>query len=143
MDTERARALLEAERAEVRGLLADEEQDGQEDRETEDEPGDYADAAQPLTQEGMDDAIAESLRDRLAAIERALTRIDKGTYGTSVRSGQPIPDERLEADPAAELTVEEAADSRPLPGTSYQVRGAWSRRGSTCRANRSASAACG
>jgi len=26
-----------------------------------------------------------------------------------VRSGQPIPDERLEADPLAELTVEEAA----------------------------------
>jgi RNA polymerase-binding transcription factor DksA len=25
----------------------------------------------------------------------------------SVRSGEPIPDERLEADPAAELTVEE------------------------------------
>ena len=28
--------------------------------------------------------------------------------GRSVRSGAPIPDERLEADPAAELTVEEA-----------------------------------
>ena len=111
MDTERARALLEAERDEVRNLLADAKQAGQEDRETEDDgaTGDYADAAQPLTQEGMDDAIAESLRDRLAAIERALVRIDKGTYGVSVRSGKPIPDERLEADPAAELTVEEAS----------------------------------
>jgi DnaK suppressor protein len=111
MDTERARALLETERAEVRGLLAGEEQAGNENRETEDEPGDYADAAQPLTEEGMDDAIAENLRDRLAAIERALVRIDKGTYGKSVRSGKTIPDERLEADPAAELTVEEAAQS--------------------------------
>jgi DnaK suppressor protein len=48
------------------------------------------------------------MRDRLAAIDRALRRLDEGTYGRSVRSGVPIPDERLEADPAAELTVEEA-----------------------------------
>src|SRR6266566_9619920 len=55
---------------------------------------------QPLTAEGMDDAIAESMRDRLAAIDRALKRLDEGTYGRSVRSGVPIPPERLEADPA-------------------------------------------
>ena len=30
-----------------------------------------------------------------------------GTYGLSIESGQPIPDERLEALPTAELTVEE------------------------------------
>jgi DnaK suppressor protein len=53
------------------------------------------------------------MRDRLDAIERALQRLDNGTYGRSVRSGAPIPDERLEADPAAELTIEEArADER-------------------------------
>ena len=56
----------------------------------------------------MDDSTADTLRDRLAAIDRALQRLDNGTYGRSVRSGVPIPDERLEADPAAELTVEEA-----------------------------------
>jgi DnaK suppressor protein len=48
------------------------------------------------------------MRNRLDAIERALRRLDEGTYGRSVRSGEPIPDERLEADPAAELTIEEA-----------------------------------
>ena len=32
-----------------------------------------------------------------------------GTYGRSVRSGVAIADDRLEADPAAELTVEEQA----------------------------------
>ena len=41
--------------------------------------------------------------------ERAEQRLDDGTYGRSIRSGDPIPDERLRADPAAELTVEEAA----------------------------------
>ena len=110
MDTDRARSLLIAERDEVRSLLKDAEADGQEAREAEveSEAEDNADAALALTQEGQDDAIAESLRDRLDAIERALHRLDDGTYGRSVRSGQPIPDERLEADPAAELTIEEA-----------------------------------
>ena len=45
---------------------------------------------------------------RLAAIVRAEHRIEDGTFGLSVSSGVPIPDDRLEADPAAELTVEEA-----------------------------------
>ena len=110
MDENRARALLRSERGEVLNLLADAEEAGREDRETEDEQGqeDVSDAAQPLTAQGMDDAIAESLRNRLDAIERALHRLDEGTYGRSVRSGVAIPDERLEADPAAELTIEEA-----------------------------------
>ena len=111
MDQGEARKRLTSERAEVARLLADAESAGAADRETEDEDatGDYADAAQPLAAEGMDDALAEGFRDRLAAIDRALARLDDGTYGVSVRSGQPIPDARLEADPAAELTVEEAA----------------------------------
>jgi DnaK suppressor protein len=99
----------------VQGLLKDAEVAGQEDRlsEVDSAQEDVSDAAQPLTAEGMDDAIAEGLRSRLDAIERALHRLDAGTYGRSVRSGQPIPDERLEADPAAELTIEEArADER-------------------------------
>ena len=110
MDQDRARSLLIAERDEVQGLLKDTEVAGQADRlsEVEGAEGDVSDAAQPLTAEGMDDAIAESLRSRLEAIERALHRLDDGTYGRSVRSGVPIPDERLEADPAAELTIEEA-----------------------------------
>jgi DnaK suppressor protein len=112
MDQDQARARLLAERAEVAALLSDAEEAGQEDRETEDEQGvDVDDAAQPLTAEGMDDAIAESMRDRLAAIDRALHRLDDGTYGRSVRSGLPIPDDRLDADPAAELTIEEARAS--------------------------------
>jgi DnaK suppressor protein len=115
MDQDRARSLLIAERDEVQGLLKDTDEAGQEDRlsEVDSAQEDVSDAAQPLTAEGMDDAIAESLRNRLDAIERALHRLDAGAYGRSVRSGQPIPDERLEADPAAELTIEEArADER-------------------------------
>jgi RNA polymerase-binding transcription factor len=110
MDQDRARSLLTAERDEVRRLLKESDAAGQYDRvaEVESEAEDNADAALALTEEGEDDAVAESLRDRLDAIERALHRLDNGTYGKSTRSGEPIPDERLEADPAAELTIEEA-----------------------------------
>ena len=110
MDQDRARSLLTAERDEVRRLLKDSQTAGQYDRvaEVDSEAEDYEDAALALTEEGEDDALAESLQDRLDAIERALHRLDDGTYGKSIRSGEPIPDARLEADPAAELTVEEA-----------------------------------
>ena len=112
MDEDRARARLRAERTEVQILLKDTEGAGRQNRASEDETGDVSDPAQPLTEEMTDDAIAASLRDRLAALDRALKRLDDGTYGRSVRSGQAIPAERLEADPAAELTVEEARARR-------------------------------
>jgi DnaK suppressor protein len=108
MDEKVARERLTAERADVAQLLRDAETAARANREVEDEPGDYADSAQPLTAQGMDDAMAASFRNRLDAIDRALKRLDEGTYGLSVRSGTPIPDARLEADPAAELTIEEA-----------------------------------
>jgi len=110
MDAERARSLLLTERDEVQGLIKDTEQSVQDSQvsEVDAEAGDIEDGAQPLTAEGEQDAIAVSLRSRLDAIERALHRLDEGTYGKSVSSGEPIPDERLEADPAAELTIEEA-----------------------------------
>jgi len=114
MDENRARELLRAERAEAERLLRAVQDEQRQNRDAEDDEGaDIADPAQPLTEEGIDDALAESLQDRLAAIDRAEQRLANGTYGRSVRSGQPIPDARLEADPSAELTVEEAAaDSR-------------------------------
>jgi DnaK suppressor protein len=113
MDENRARELLRAERAEAEGLLAAARSTGDADRESEDDEGaDIADPAQPLSAEGIDDAIAESLRERLAAIGRAEQRLAHGTYGKSVRSGVPIPDARLEANPLAELTIEEASARR-------------------------------
>jgi DnaK suppressor protein len=118
MDPEEARGRLLAERAEIRQSLGLAEESAQEDREAEtaDEGHDWSDGAQPLAAEYEDDAIAESLRGRLEKVERALRRIDEGTWGRSVRSGGPIPAERLEADPAAELTIEEAAEKERAAG---------------------------
>lgn len=108
MDQDLARTRLTTERADVQRLLAESQEASAADQEIEQEPGDSADPAQPLTAEGVEGAIAETLTDRLAAIDRAIARLDDGTYGVSIRSGDKIPDERLDADPAAELTVDEA-----------------------------------
>jgi DnaK suppressor protein len=51
--------------------------------------------------------VVDTLREELAAIHRALERLDNGTYGISVESGEPIPDGRLEAVPWAERTADE------------------------------------
>jgi DnaK suppressor protein len=51
--------------------------------------------------------ISEDLPEALAAVERAEKRLEEGTYGLSVESGEPIPDDRLEAFPTAERTIEE------------------------------------
>jgi DnaK suppressor protein len=66
-----------------------------------------ADEGTELFEEERDEGLAERLQEELAAIERAERRLAEGTYGVSVESGQPIPDERLEAVPWAERTAEE------------------------------------
>jgi DnaK suppressor protein len=109
MDDERARALLTAERIRVEGLLAGTSRAGADDRDEANARGDMADPAQRLTAEQGDDAVQEGLQARLRAIEAAELRLAAGNYGRSIRSGRPIPDDRLEADPTAELTVDEAS----------------------------------
>jgi RNA polymerase-binding transcription factor len=104
MDQTQARALLAGERARLQRLLqaeADEPQAA--------ELGDEVDDADRRNAEQTGTAVDQLLRARFAALERAEARLAAGSYGRSVRSGQPIPDERLEADPLAELTVQEAA----------------------------------
>lgn len=109
VDENVARDRLRTERAEVQDLLRNAEADRDLDRMSENQQETTSDRAQPLTAEGVDDAVAVGLRHRLATLDRALERLDRGTFGRSIRSGVPIPDDRLDADPAAELTVQEAA----------------------------------
>jgi DnaK suppressor protein len=111
MDEERARALLDQERARVVRLLGGAAAVGRADRDAVDQDAGSSDAAELLASQGTDDALSAELQDRLAALDRAEQRLSAGTFGRSIRSGQTIPDDRLEADPAAELTVEEAYQS--------------------------------
>jgi DnaK suppressor protein len=117
MDEQSARELLREERQRVERTLADAEAAQRMDDVDEQVIGDDADEAQRLTSEATDQAFLDDLRDRLAALDRAERRLEEGTYGRSVLSGEPLPDERLRADPAAELTVEEAEERRDLGST--------------------------
>lgn len=105
MDPERARELLTSEREQIEQEIATLEREGPEEGDDRVEPGDLNSEA--LYQDELDAGRAQDLKERLAAVERAEARLEAGTYGLSVQSGAQIPDERLEAVPTAELTVEE------------------------------------
>jgi len=108
VDPDRARQLLERERERIERALADLDR---ERADAGDEPGE--DGSEDLYQKEFDEGRAADLREELEALERAEARLAAGTYGLSVESGMPIPDERLESLPTAERTVEEAqADDR-------------------------------
>jgi DnaK suppressor protein len=78
---------------------------------------DQVDGADRRVTEETSQALSERLGDRWGALERAEARLAAGSYGASILSGRPIPDERLEAFPLAELTVQEAAQrDRDLGG---------------------------
>ena len=108
MDEQRARALVACERRRIEAALADVagEEEG-EDSSQFDQTGESSEAGSEIQHEMVDDAVEARLRVELAAVERAEGRIAQGTYGVSVESGARIPDERLEAEPPAERTVEE------------------------------------
>jgi DnaK suppressor protein len=111
MDDARARALLQEERSRVEAALVDAEAAGGSDRSSVGDDTGLSDAGELLSTQGTDDAVTVALRERLAALDRADQRLATGAYGRSVTSGDVIPDARLEADPAAELTLEEAERS--------------------------------
>ena len=104
MDADRARELLARERKRVERALAGLRREDAAELADQDEP---ADQASDLYEDELDAGLAEQLRETLAAVERAETRLAEGTYGLSVESGRPIPDERLEAVPTAERTADE------------------------------------
>ncbi|HWW65592.1 MAG TPA: hypothetical protein VNZ43_12585 [Sphingomonadaceae bacterium] len=74
-----------------------------------DEARQYEDEGQRLQQVEIDEGLHVAGDRRLRAIDRALAKIDEGSYGLSDLSGDPIPRARLEAVPEAFLTVEEEA----------------------------------
>src|SRR5664279_6309790 len=107
MDPERAKELIAADRDKVEKEIAATQRGGPEEGDERVEPGDMD--SEGLYQDEFDAGRAEELKRRLEAVERAEERLAAGTYGLSIRSGDPIPDARLEANPTAELTVDEAS----------------------------------
>ncbi len=104
MEPERARALLVRERERIESALGiHSERPAEGDAEL--APGD--DDGEGLYQDELDEGRRHDLQEQLDAVKRAEARLEAGTYGLSVQSGEPIPEARLEARPTAELTVEE------------------------------------
>lgn len=104
MDDSEAAQLLKAERARVEEALAELETSARRDRE--DAVQDHGEP-DDLVQAGHDAGQREQLEEDLRAVERAERRLAEGGYGVSVQSGEPIPDNRLRAQPTAERTVAE------------------------------------
>jgi DnaK suppressor protein len=74
------------------------------------------DDAQKLAMLDIDGAAVERSMQRLTRIERALQKIEDGTYGLSDASGDPIPRARLEAMPEAIYTLSELRAREPADG---------------------------
>ena len=108
MDPKRAKELLQQERRRIeRSLRGVAVADLDELPHQDEHLAHLADDATDLAQDDLDEALAEQLQRELEAVERAERRLADGTYGLSIESGQPILDERLEANPTAERTAEE------------------------------------
>ncbi len=106
MDPTQARDLLARERARIEAALAATAAPEGDEEGVRDDGGDVAPA---LLETEIDQGLEGSLREELAAVERAEARVAEGTYGLSVESGEPIPDGRLQSIPWAERTAEEQA----------------------------------
>jgi DnaK suppressor protein len=80
---------------------------------------DSGDMSQSLFTREVDATVEQQVERRLQHVERALQKIEEGTYGLSDDSGDSIPRGRLEAAPEAIRTVEEEQRSRET----YRHRG--------------------
>ncbi len=108
MADEQARERVAAERSRVEAALAELTGELQDDGALQrQQASDTGELGEDLRARGVEMALIEDLRGRLKAVEDAEERLAAGTYGLSVDSGLPIPDDRLAAAPLAARTVEE------------------------------------
>lgn len=120
MESEQARDLLAQEGDRLRGIreeLGDLRDESQEDslQELSSYDQHQADVGTETFDREKDLTILDSIEGELADVERALQRLDAGTYGACEACGEPIPDDRLEALPATRFClVDQASAEREL-----------------------------
>lgn len=107
MDDRRAQELVAAERTRIEAALTALTGEIRAEHALERQQEGESDAGSELATEMVEQALIANLRAELEAVTRAEARIQAGTYGLSTETGAAIPDERLEAEPLAELTVDE------------------------------------
>ena len=105
---EKQRERLEELRAELTRMVEGLEEDQQDRAESEGDmtENDSGDMSQSLFTREMDATVEQTLEKRLESVDRALQKIEEGTYGICDDTGEPIPRGRLEAIPEANYTVE-------------------------------------
>lgn len=103
------RTQLEQERAELRRQLAELGfgEDGKLNYDA-----NFADSSQVTAERGEAETLATSLRDALDEVEKALHKMEDGTYGVCESCGQAIAEARLEAMPAAAYCITCASAKR-------------------------------
>jgi DnaK suppressor protein len=107
MNGRRAEALVAAERTRIEAALAALTGDVRAESPLQTQQEGESDSGSELATEMVDTALIASLQQELDAVTRAEARLRAGTYGRSIESGAVIPDDRLEVQPLAELTVDE------------------------------------
>jgi DnaK suppressor protein len=100
------RSALVEQRDNLRKEIADQGGDPDSDDAAIDVERGFADSAHSTAERARMIAVMKALRANLRWVNRALTKMDLGTYGTCERCGNEIPIERLEALPWAILCVE-------------------------------------
>ena len=125
MNEKKARALLEEERSRLErvlaGLQADELTTADAASIAEQSSYDQhpADIGTEVFEHEKNQSLLEQVEAELGEIDEALRRLEAGRYGVCQACGRPIPDERLEALPAARFCVEDQARAERdmgLPG---------------------------
>ncbi len=108
-DLEALRAALEVKRAELQHDVSTDISEGTHSEQFA-EVRDSAEQAERTEEEEELLDLADQESTLLSQINRALGKMDKGTYGLSEESGLPIPLERLRAVPWARFIAEEEAE---------------------------------
>ena len=118
MDDDVARQRLVDERDRLQGVRATFDDEHLTDESESDSVGEIssydqhqADMGTETFEREKDLSILEQVEAELADVEFAIRRLDEGTYGTCEVCGRPIPEERLEALPAARLCLEHQAEA--------------------------------
>jgi DnaK suppressor protein len=99
------RSSLEEHRTRLRKEIADQGLDPDSEDFTVTLERGFADGGRTTAERGNLIAIAHGLRSNLREVERALAKMEQGTFGMCERCGTPIAPERLEAIPWARLCI--------------------------------------
>jgi DnaK suppressor protein len=100
------RAELERQRTDLRHEIEAYGADPESDEVTFDADAGFSDRSHSTEERSRVIAVARALRSNLHDVERALAKMDAGTYGACERCGRPIARERLEAIPWALLCID-------------------------------------